>query len=78
MASRPSKPAGELTDETKPDPAWLQTVVEHYHQTLLKTPQALDYLASRGLASPELVTAFRLGYADGSLLELLSADGNRN
>ncbi len=66
---RSSKP-----EEAKPDPAWLQTVVEHYHQTLLKTPPALDYLASRGLGSPELVTAFKIGCADGSLLELLSAE----
>jgi len=64
-------------EEAKPDLAWLQTVVEHYHQTLVKTPQALDYLASRGLGSPELASAFQIGYADGSLLELLSPEARQ-
>jgi DNA primase len=72
--ARSSKSTAE---EPKPDPACLQTVVEHYHQTLLKTPQALDYLASRGLGSPELVTAFKIGYANGSLLELLSSEAKQ-
>ena len=72
--ARSSKSTAE---KPKPDPAWLQTVVEHYHQTLLKTPQALDYLASRGLGSPELVTAFQIGYVDASLLELLSAEAKQ-
>jgi DNA primase len=61
-------------EEAKPNPAWLQTVVEHYHETLLKTPPAFDYLASRGLGSPEFVTAFKIGYADASLLEMLSGE----
>jgi DNA primase len=64
-------------EEAKPDPAWLQTVVDHYHQTLLKTPEALAYLASRGLRSPELINAFKIGYVDGSLLELLPPDGKQ-
>jgi DNA primase len=75
--TEPINPATEVPTEAKPDPAWLETVVEHYHQTLLKTPQALDYLASRALRSPELVSAFKIGYADGSLLELLSPDGKQ-
>jgi DNA primase len=63
--------------EATADCTWLPMAVEHYHQTLVKTPQALDYLASRGLDSSELITAFRIGYADGSLLERLSADGKQ-
>ncbi|RPJ56688.1 MAG: toprim domain-containing protein [Acidobacteria bacterium] len=59
----------------KPDPAWLPTVVEHYHQALLQTPEAVDYLKSRSLGSLELFTTFKIGYADGSLLDLLSSDG---
>ena len=69
-----SKSAAE---ETKPDPTWLETVVDHYHETLLRTPNALDYLKSRGLGSPEVLTAFKLGYVDGSLLERLSPDGKQ-
>jgi DNA primase len=72
--TRASKSAAE---EPKPDPAWLEAVVEHYHQTLLRTPQALDYLKSRGLGSPELIRAFQIGHADGSLLEVPSHDGKQ-
>jgi DNA primase len=76
--ARSSHTVDEAPDQQKKsDPAWLQTVVEHYHQTLVKTPQALDYLASRGLGSAELLTAFKIGYADGSLLDLLSPDGKQ-
>jgi DNA primase len=67
-----------IAQEAKPDPSWLETVVEHYHQTLLRTPEALDYLKCRGLGSPEVLTAFKIGYADKSLLELLSPDGKQD
>jgi DNA primase catalytic core len=67
--------------EAQPDPPgiddleWLERAVEHYHKTLLHTPSAQDYLRSRGITAPEVVTAFRLGYADGTLIEKLSAEG---
>ena len=49
------------------DAALLGQVVDYYHETLKQTPEALDYLRSRGLDHPELVTRFRLGFADRTL-----------
>lgn len=49
------------------DAALLGQVIDYYHETLKQTPEALDYLRSRGLDHPELVTRFRLGFADRTL-----------
>ncbi len=49
------------------DAALLDQVVGYYHETLKQSPEALDYLASRGLSHPELIERFRLGYADRTL-----------
>ncbi|MCB1035056.1 MAG: toprim domain-containing protein, partial [Acidobacteria bacterium] len=45
----------------------LRRVVAHYHQTMKDEPAARAYLASRGLDHPELVTRFRLGFANRTL-----------
>jgi len=42
-------------------------VVDYYHERLLVTPGALDYLASRGLRHEEAIKRFRLGFADRTL-----------
>jgi DNA primase catalytic core len=57
------------------DLQWLDRAVEHYHRCLLSTPRAQDYLRSRGITAAEFATAFRVGYADGSLLEVISPAG---
>src|SRR6266545_818095 len=57
------------------DLLWLSRVVEHYHQRLLETPAAHDYLRSRGITAPEFVTTFWIGYADGTLLQVISPEG---
>ena len=49
------------------DHALLGQVVDYYHETLKQTPEAMDYLRSRGLDHPELIAHFRLGYADRTL-----------
>jgi DNA primase len=49
------------------DAALLGQVIGYYHDTLKQSPEALDYLASRGLSHPDLIATFRLGYADRSL-----------
>lgn len=56
---------------------WLARVAAHYHVTLLQTPQAQDYLHSRGIHAPEIAKTFHLGYADGSLLEKLNDEGRK-
>src|SRR6266536_3008575 len=57
------------------DLLWLSRVVEHYHRRLLETPAAQDYLRSRGITAPEFVTTFWIGYADGTLLQVISPEG---
>jgi DNA primase len=45
----------------------LDQVVDYYHERLLKTPPALDYLKQRGLYDETALRAFRIGYADRTL-----------
>jgi DNA primase len=47
--------------------ALLAQTVDYYHQRLKESPEALAYLAARGLDHPRLVDTFRLGVADRSL-----------
>lgn len=48
------------------DAALLVQVIDYYHDTLKQSPEALAYLAARGLAG-ELVERFRLGFANRTL-----------
>lgn len=45
----------------------LGRVVEFYHHTLLNAPEAVAYLEKRRLNHPELVAAFKLGFANRTL-----------
>jgi DNA primase catalytic core len=47
--------------------ALLNQIMGYYHETLKQSPEALDYLKRRGLDHPELIDAFKLGYANRSL-----------
>jgi DNA primase catalytic core len=49
------------------DAQLLVQVVDYYHQTLLQSPEALQYLEKRGIASAEAVRTFKLGYANRTL-----------
>src|SRR5919108_569476 len=49
------------------DAKLLSQVIDYYHQTLLQSPEALDYLAKRGLSSSEAIKHFRLGFANRTL-----------
>ena len=49
------------------DAALLGRVVDYYHATLKASPEALAYLTARGLDHPEVIDAFRLGYANRTL-----------
>ena len=49
------------------DRALLVQVVQYYHQSLKDSPEALAYLQSRGLAHPEVIAHFKLGYANRTL-----------
>jgi DNA primase catalytic core len=49
------------------DRAVMLEVVDFYHDTLKKTPDALRYLEKRGLKSSEMLDRFRLGFSDRML-----------
>ncbi len=49
------------------DQVLLDQVIEFYHETLLASPEALAYLAKRGLNDPELIRTFQLGFANRTL-----------
>ena len=70
-AERGQSPTGRRVssplDPEADDQALLTQVVGYYHDTLKQSPEALDYLRSRGLVHGELVDRFRLGYANRTL-----------
>jgi len=49
------------------DHALLEQTVGYYHRRLKESPEALAYLAARGLDHPGVVDAFELGVADRTL-----------
>ncbi len=64
--SRSIKLPSPITEEAG-DQALLKQVIDYYHQSLKKSPDALKYLEKRGLIHPEVVNTFKLGFADRSL-----------
>ncbi|HUD74869.1 MAG TPA: CHC2 zinc finger domain-containing protein [Terracidiphilus sp.] len=49
------------------DRALLLQTVDYYSRTLKQSPEALKYLASRGLQSSEIIDRFKLGFANRTL-----------
>lgn len=49
------------------DQALLDQVIDYYHETLKRSPEALAYLKARGLANSALIDTFRIGYANRTL-----------
>ncbi len=64
--SRARKLASPLTLAAD-DQALLDQVTAYYHETLKKSPKALEYLRHRGLEHAEAIETFKLGYADRTL-----------
>jgi DNA primase catalytic core len=56
-----------LLDASAGDQALLRRVVDYYHASLKESPEALAYLASRGLQHAEAVERFKLGFANRTL-----------
>lgn len=50
----------------------LTAVAEYYHKKLFDNPKALEYLKSRGFEDRSIFSRFKIGFADGTLLEKLS------
>lgn len=68
-ASAPVSPAAASAAvlDASDQAALLTQVIDYYHATLKQSPEALDYLRSRGLDHPDLIDTFRLGYANRTL-----------
>lgn len=49
------------------DAALMSQAIAYYHERLKQTPEALAYLARRGIEDAELIDRFRLGFADRTL-----------
>lgn len=56
-----------LLEPNAEDQAALNCVIDFYHQTLKQSPEALEYLQSRGLTDPALIDNFKLGFANRTL-----------
>ncbi|UNK63026.1 CHC2 zinc finger domain-containing protein [Buttiauxella ferragutiae] len=56
-------PRPKLADLDDDGQALLNQVVDFYHQSLLNSPEAQEWLVRRGLNHPELVSHFKLGFA---------------
>jgi len=56
-----------LLDASEGDHVLLRRVVDYYHATLKESPEALQYLESRGLQHAEAVERFKLGFANRTL-----------
>ncbi|ACT06767.1 zinc finger CHC2-family protein [Dickeya chrysanthemi Ech1591] len=63
LSSPPVPPRQKLADLDDDGQALLNQVIHFYHQSLLDSPEAQQWLAGRGLSHPELVSHFRLGFA---------------
>ena len=57
-------------------PSLLSRVVDQYHRTFCERKDAQEYLAKRGLTDTDVLKAFKVGYADGSLLKAIPKDGD--
>jgi DNA primase len=54
-------------DPQSTDSELLTQVAEYYHETLEQSPEALGYLASRGLDVADVAARFKLGFANRTL-----------
>ena len=55
-----------LSDDAE-GPELVAQVVDYYHRTLIEAPEARAYLEKRGIADPEAVERFKLGFANRTL-----------
>jgi DNA primase len=72
--AEPEATAAEAREVEPSDLQWLERAAAHYHTRLLQTPEAQEYVRSRGI-SAEAIATFRIGYVDGTLAKTLSSEG---
>jgi DNA primase len=61
---------------TAPASSLLSRVVDQYHRTFCERKDAQEYFAKRGLTDTDVLRAFKVGYADGSLLKAIPKNGD--
>jgi DNA primase catalytic core len=67
VADQGQASAGGEEQDAQTTQTELRAVLDYYTATLKQSPEALDYLTSRGLDHPELIERFQLGYANRTL-----------
>jgi len=75
LQGRPEQPANQSIPPLaagSDNQALLNQVINHYHQCLLQSPEALAYLDKRGLKNKELINHFKLGFSNRNLAYRLS------
>ncbi len=53
----------------------LKRVVSFYHTAFNEDPRAMDYLQDRGITDKSIFADYRIGFANGTLLNVLPSDG---
>ena len=51
--------------------AVLNRVAAHYHRCFLEDPRAMEYLRQRGIHNNSLFTDYRIGFSNGTLLNMV-------
>jgi DNA primase len=76
LAGSSQPPATAKVKKEEPPQADItyRDIADYYHKKLFENKQALAYLKKRGFTNPELYTRFKIGYVDGSLPSMLSAN----
>jgi DNA primase catalytic core len=67
----PELPPEEKKTEDEPSDFNLNKITEYYHKKLYENQKATEYLTKRGLKNPEIIKRFKIGFADGSLLNII-------
>ncbi len=70
-----NKDPQSIAPQVVPPSGLLARVVEHYHRTFCERADAQEYLRKRGLTDVDVLRAFKVGYADGSLLKAVPKEG---
>ncbi len=68
---KPNTPSNSIPAPTPSSEKEALELLDHYHQTLINSPNALAYLKKRGLHHPGLVAHFKIGYVDRTAAKLL-------
>jgi hypothetical protein len=68
----PNFDAGQAQSTIIDEAITLNAIVDHYHKRLYENDLATGYLKAKGITNPETWGMFKIGFCDGSLLNLLS------